>query len=112
VSGVERLEYGSDQVLRYAGTAVVHSGGQGDLSVSLTAGDMDGHFPGLGEFERIANQIVEQLFEPHFIAGNPVAADRVPGDREDQVLLGEPSTLDSYNPTFTPPVYVGVYQKP
>ena len=35
-----------------------------------------------------------------------------PGSREDQVLLGEPSTLDSYNPTFTPPVYVGVYQKP
>ncbi|MNE20237.1 hypothetical protein D3C80_1133460 [compost metagenome] len=90
LAGVEGFEDGDRRLGADARTAVVDHGVQPNPAVvqPRAQADLDRAFA--GEFQRIADQVVQQLLQPHLVADHPAGGARVRRHRQAQVLLLRP----------------------
>ncbi|MNE13854.1 hypothetical protein D3C80_1067050 [compost metagenome] len=87
LAGVEGLEDGARGLLGDAGAAVVDRGRQAHLP--LFQGRVQPHLDRsrLGELQGVADQIVQELFQPHLVADDPAGGGQVALDAQVQRLL-------------------------
>ena len=85
LSGVERVEDGRGRRLGHAGSAVVH--GEDNLAVGV-AFDQGDDLACQGELQRIADQVVQQLLQPHPVGLNARNGQVGADGQTERLLLG------------------------